>query len=83
MTWTDQSILAPAADAVSITPHDTNDLAIVSRGIYIGGSGDLKVDMLDGATVTFVGLTAGIVHPIRVTRIYDTGTTAISILAVY
>ena len=68
----------PAAHAAAVTPHNTNDLTTATRGIYVGASGDVKVDMLGGETgITFVGLAAGIIHPIRATRIYSTGTTAL------
>jgi hypothetical protein len=74
---------SPAKAAFSVTPNDSTDLAISSRGVYVGASGDLKVDMVGGGTVTFVGLAAGVVHPLRVKRIYSTGTTATGIIGVY
>lgn len=74
---------APAEHAVAITPHNTNNLAHTTRGVYVGVAGDLKVDMIGGETVTFVGLAAGIIHPIAANRIYSTGTTCTSILSVY
>ena len=45
------------------------------------GIGTEAVDYIDG-TITFVGLAAGIIHPIRATRVYDTGTAATGILGV-
>jgi hypothetical protein len=52
------------------------------RGIYVGVSGDVKVDLVDGSTgITFVSLAAGVEHAIAVTKIYKTGTTATSVLA--
>jgi hypothetical protein len=74
---------SPAVDAFAITPDNSNDLATVTRGIYVGVSGDLKVITLGGETVTFVGLAAGMIHPIRVARVLATGTTATSIVGVY
>lgn len=68
--------------AASVTPNDSTDFE-ETRGVYVGTSGDLKVIMSDGGTVTFVGLAAGIVHPLQVTRIYSTGTDADDILALY
>ena len=66
-----------------ITPNDSADLATSTRGIYVGVSGDLKVDLVEAGTVTFVGLAAGIIHPIRAQRVYSTDTTATSIVGVY
>lgn len=73
-----------AEQASSVVPSDSADLSSgMTRGLYIGGSGDVKVDMADGSTVTFVGLAAGVIHPLRVKRIYTSGTTATNIIAVY
>ena len=71
----------PATYAVAVTPDDNNDLAYVSRAIYVGGAGNLEVVMLDGQTVVFSGVTAGTVLPIRVTRVKSGSTTATLILA--
>lgn len=73
---------APARSAVAITPDNSNDLAIVPRALYIGVSGDVKVDMVDGGTVTFVAASVG-EHPWQVLRVYDTGTTATNIIAIW
>ncbi|MHA2047208.1 MAG: spike base protein, RCAP_Rcc01079 family [Candidatus Thorarchaeota archaeon] len=73
----------PAAGAASITPDDNADLSEVTRGIWVGVQGDLKVDMADGDTVTFVAMAAGIVHPIQVRKVYSTGTSATSIVGIY
>jgi len=77
-TTTKQS---PIEFAVAITPDDATDIATVSRAIYVGVSGNLKVTLLGGEDITFVGLAAGVFHPIRATRIWSTGTTATSIVA--
>lgn len=76
------SSASPAVGAFAITPNDSTDLAITTRGIYVGVAGDLKVDM-NGTAVTFVDLAAGIIHPIVTTRVYDTGTSAGSIIGLY
>ncbi len=71
---------APATKAFDITPSDTADLAEIPRYVYVGSAGDLKVDMMDGGTVTFTAVPAGTLLPIRVTRVYLTGTTATGIV---
>lgn len=63
--------------AFSITPNDSTD--IVACNLYIGTGGDLKVDMEVDGTITFTGLQAGY-HPIKVKRVYATGTTASNII---
>lgn len=65
----------PYISAFAIVPSDTVDLAVLPRGIYCGGVGNLKVDMADGTTVTFTANPIGIVLPIRARRVYATGTT--------
>jgi hypothetical protein len=73
----------PASDAFAITPSDSVDLSANTRGVYVGVSGNLKVDMENGQTVTFVGLVAGVIHPLCVKRVYSTLTTATNIVGVY
>lgn len=68
----------PAKVAAEITPAD--DGLHEYRALYIGGAGDVKVDMAEsGTAVTFVGVAAGIL-PISVRRVYDTDTTATDIV---
>lgn len=67
----------------AITPDNSNDIR-VSRGLYIGGAGNIRVTgERDNGTVDFVGVLAGTVLPIRVRRVHATGTTASSIVALY
>ena len=66
----------PARDGESITPSDTGVISPVARGLYVGGAGNVKVDMVGGTALTFSGVAAGTVLPIQVTRVYSTGTTA-------
>ncbi len=54
--------------------------------MYIGGagSGNLKVDLIHGGTVTFVGVPANTwIDRIRVKRVWSTGTDVTSILVFY
>jgi hypothetical protein len=37
--------------------------------------------MLDGTVITLTNLAAGILHPLQVIRVYETGTTAAGIIA--
>ena len=74
---------SPGEHAFSVTPSDSVDLTYVTRGIYVGVTGSLKVTMVGGEAVTFVALAAGAIHPIRASRIWATGTTAASVIGVY
>lgn len=52
------------------------ELNVPARRVYISATGDLKVDMADGTTVTFEDLAAGIQHEMCIAKIYQTGSTA-------
>jgi hypothetical protein len=77
------SVSAPAKHAFAVTPSDSTDLAQETRALYVGSSGNLAVIMASGETVTFAGVAAGSLLPIRVDRVKATGTTASDILGVY
>lgn len=71
------------AKAAAVSPSDTVDLANPARGLYVGVSGDVKVDMVGGGTVTLKAMAAGVIHFLRIKRIYNTGTTATNMVALY
>lgn len=73
----------PASSAAAVTTHDTNELANLTTRVFVGGAGNIKVTMMDGTDVTFTGVIAGSVLPIRVRRIFATGTTATNIVAMW
>lgn len=66
-----------------VTPNDSADLGNVTRGIMISAAGDLKITTWGGSTITLTALTAGVIHPIRVKRVFATGTTATGIVAAW
>ena len=82
-------MLNPITRAVAVTPSDTVDLNEVTRYLYIGAAGTLKVDLHSGGksavitTVTFGGNIPAGFHPLRVSRVWSTGTSASSVVACY
>lgn len=77
---TDGGMMAdPAVDAVAVTPSDST--VVDFRGLYVGGAGNVAIKGKPGGTaVTFVGVLAGSVLPVRCTRVMSTNTTATSIV---
>jgi hypothetical protein len=72
-----------ARDCAEITPSDTEDLPREARGIYVGVGGDLKITTQYKNTVTFRNLVRGQILPVQVWKIWQTGTTAGSLIALY
>jgi hypothetical protein len=67
-------------NAESITPHATNELTNVTRGISVNVSGNVGlIPAGDSAAVT-VYLAAGMIHPIRVKAVRVANTTATGII---
>lgn len=73
---------SPGHSAVEVAPSDLADLAVFSRALYVGQSGDLRVTTAGGDVVTFTAVPAGIL-PMRVRRVHATGTTAGAIVAIW
>ncbi len=72
-----------ARGAVAVTLSDTTVINN-TRALYIGVGGTLKVSMVDGQDAVFVGLPAGTILPIQVTKVWVTGSVGVaSILALY
>lgn len=73
----------PAENAFAITPHNTNELAYVPRGIYVGAGGSIAVVLVNGDSASFANVAAGTVLPIRAKQVLATGTTASSLIGLY
>ena len=78
-----EGLTGPADNQVLVSPNDTTDLAYISRAIYVGSAGTLKVTPSSGQTPVTYTVTAGAVLPIRCSRIWSTGTSAGNIVAWY
>lgn len=73
----------PGDRLATVTASDSTDLT-GARGVYVGGGGDLALTAVgDSAAVTFVGVIAGTIIPVRVSRVMSTNTTATNIVAIY
>ena len=48
----------------------------VARGLYLEVAGTVKLTFADGTVDTLVGLAAGVAHPLAVSLVWHTGTSA-------
>lgn len=70
---------SPPSRAFDVTPHNTNELAVATRGIMVTGAGDVAVVTVEGDEVVLPGLQPGTQYAIRAKIIKATGTTATGI----
>lgn len=74
----------PEYDSYPVTPADGTDLPFVNsqgtKGLYIGGGGNVNVNLAGGGTAVLTGVVTGQLLPIAVTRVLSTSTTATGIL---
>ena len=78
---------------VGSTPSTGDELQVLSRGacLYVGGDGNVDVEMESGKRALFTGVAAGSFLPILVTKVYLTNegppisktTTATNIIALF
>jgi hypothetical protein len=76
------SLTSPFAHAEPVVPSDTVDLPFVSRALFIGTGGDIRVTTLGDTIVTFRNHPAGYM-PARIVRVHASATTAADIVAVW
>jgi hypothetical protein len=62
--------------AQALTKSDTTTYQPPMDALYIGGAGAAAVVTEDGQTVTFSGLVAGTILPVRFTKLMSTNTDA-------
>ena len=79
-------------NAQEITPDDNNNITLGGQAIdglengvclYVGVTGNIKVTLIGGQTVTFTNVQGGSFLPIQINKLFSTGTTATSFVAVY
>ena len=76
--------MGPAEDAAAVTCSDTVDLTYSSRGLYVTTAGVYRLLLVKDASTVDIYLSAGICHPLRVRRVYSTGSISTSgVVAVY
>jgi len=73
----------PGNRAAAVTPNDSADLEFVCRALWVGGAGNVSLITIGGDTVTFTGVPAGTLLPVRAARVRSTSTTATAIVALW
>lgn len=74
---------SPAWDARAVTLADADLPRAPTTGLYVGGAGNVVVKMASGQDdVSFAGVPAGTILPIRVDQV-KTASTASNIVALY
>lgn len=73
----------PSGEALAITPSDSTYFSSPTRGIYVGGAGNITCITASGASVVFYNCVAGSILPIRVVLINATGTSASNLVGLY
>lgn len=73
---------SPAVRLYGAAPSDSSDLPNASRAINVATAGSVRVTTIHGDTDT-VYIAAGITFPLRVRRIWQSGTSATGIVVLY
>jgi hypothetical protein len=72
----------PPTRAVGVTKSDVTELEVGTKGLYVGGAGDVAVILYgDSTAVTLKDVQSGAVLPLAVKKVMETGTTATDIVA--
>lgn len=75
---------APAVETAVVTPHNTNDLPVTCRALWVGTAGDVALMAAgDTVAVTIKNVANGTLLPVKTKRVLVTGTTASDIVALY
>ena len=78
---TGDSLIAPARHAFSIVPNDSADLGAVTKAIYIGTGGSVKLRAIGSdSDVTFLNVQSGAILDVRCKAIRASGTSAQNIV---
>lgn len=74
-------VSSPSRNPFTITPSDSTELTVIPKGIYVGTGGTVVL-LGDTATAnaTFVNVQSGQIIPVRVRKVFATGTTATNLV---
>lgn len=74
----------PATDGFVITPNDSTDLVVFTRGIVVSATVAVRMTLVNMADGEYIDptLAAGVIHPYAVRRLWSTGTGTATIIGV-
>lgn len=76
------SPVGPARTAAAVVPSDAVPLPRLPKALYVGGSGDVTLRLIDAAAdIVLTAVPAGSILPVRARFVRATGTTATAIVA--
>lgn len=78
-----EALDSPADNFFAVTPHDTNPTIKRTRGIYVGGTGNVSIRDEAGNAVVFNSVPVGTILPVRTEVIMATNTTATNLVGLY
>jgi hypothetical protein len=76
-------LIDPANGGFTVTPSDTTVFTDYTTALWVGTTGDVKVEMINGDIVTITSIPNGTLLPIQVKRVYSTDTDASDIVGFY
>lgn len=82
----DMGSIAPSDTFVAVTPSDATAISAAlgeTKGLYVGGAGNVACIDCTNTAVTFSAVSAGTVLPVRTRRVNATNTTATNIIALF
>lgn len=74
---------SPPSGSFAITPSDTELLPMTTNAVYVGVTGSLRVEYANGDIDTMQNIAQGMQHPMRIIRVFATGTTATGLSGKY
>lgn len=74
-------VISSARKLFAVTPHNTNELTDIPKGLYIGGAGNIEIIAVDDTDPVILMVTAGQILPIRAKIVKAANTTATGIVA--
>lgn len=75
-------LTSPGIEAFPVAPSNSANLTHVTRALYVGSTGDVRLELVDGSEVTFRAMQAGMMYPLRVRKVFRGGTTADNLIGV-